>query len=497
MKKILTIIFDGFGIREEKNGNAVKEANMHAFENFWNKYPHTTLYASEERVGLLKGQLGNSEVGHMTIGAGRLIKSDNAKIMEFFKNPEESENYQKLIEDPSKRVHIMGLCSDGKIHANIEHFILMYESLVKKGFKKIYFHLITDGRDTKVDVSYNYMLEIQSAINKYNIGKICTICGRYYAMDRDNNFDRTKIYYDLITKNAGNTTNNLKSYLNKCYEQNVTDEFLPPILLNSEGCIKDGDIILWMNYRADRSKQILNSFLNSKFDDFPVNNYENLDIYSFVEIDKNIKTKVFIKEEKLENPLGIYLSKLNLKQARISESEKFPHVTYFFDCGENGKIPNVQKFQIESPAVSTYDQKPEMSAVGVTNKVIECMEADYDFILVNFANPDMVGHTGSMIAATKACMAVDVCLNKIIESAEENFYTIILLADHGNCDTMYNEDGSICTTHSLEKVPFIISDDKIKLKDDGDLTNVAPTILDYMDISIPSEMTSESLIIKE
>ena len=497
MKKILTLIFDGFGMREDVNGNAIKAAKMHTFEEFWNNNPHTTLFASEERVGLLPKQLGNSEIGHMTIGAGHLIKSPILLINDFFNDPTVSEAFNELCKDPNRKVHIMGLCSDGKIHSNIDHFIQMYELLVKKGFKKIYFHVITDGRDTKIDVAYNYISMIEDAIKKYNIGKIATICGRYYAMDRDTNYDRTKLYYDLVTRGSGKQVLNIKEALQSYYNRQITDEFMKPILADYEGLIRDNDILIWMNYRTDRAKQILRSFVDKKFDGFPVYSFENLDVYSVLEVDKNIKTKVIVGENKVENPLGIYLSKLNLKQARVAESEKFPHVTYFFDGQYNGKIENCDKFNIPSPEVATFDLKPEMSAIGVTKKIIECMEKDYDFIFANMANPDMVGHTGNMEAATKACMAVDVCLNKILEAAAENFYTVILTADHGNCDTMYNEDGSICTTHSLEKVPFIINDAKVKLKENGDLTNIAPTILDYMDISIPTQMTADSLLIKD
>ena len=495
MKKILTIIFDGFGIRDEVKGNAVKAANMHNFDGFWNKYPHTTLYASEERVGLLKGQMGNSEVGHMTIGAGRLIKSNMDKISDFFNSPDSSPAFSELVSDPNKRVHLVGLCSDGNIHASITHFIQMYELLVSRGFSKIYFHLITDGRDTAVDVSYNYVKTIEDLIKKHGVGKIATLCGRFYAMDRDNKYDRTKVFYDVVAKGIGKHIIDIKKAIEDSYANNTTDEFIKPLVCADDGIIQEGDSVIWINYRADRAKQFLDALVNgSKFEGFATRGYTNLPVYTLFPIDKAIKTNAFIPEEVVDNPLGIYFSKLGLKQARVAESEKYPHVTYFFDGGFNGKVEGCDKFHIESPQVATYDLKPEMSCVAVCRKVIECMEKDYDFIFVNFANPDMVGHTGDMDAATKACMAVDVCLGKLIESAEDNFYTIILMADHGNCDTMINDDGSICTTHSLAKVPFIISDQKVKLRDDGDLTNVAPTILDYMDIAIPSQMTSESLI---
>ena len=499
MKKILTIILDGFGLKEDEYGNAIKKANMVNFNKFYNENPHTLLHASGQYVGLNDGQFGNSEIGHMTIGAGRLIKSREVLVDEFLENinNNESETIQKLKSMNEKNIHIMGLCSDGNVHAGIDDFIKMYEFLVKNGCKNIYFHLITDGRDTEINSAYNYIKIIEDNIKKTKIGSIATICGRYYAMDRDENYDRTKIYYDLITKGKGINILNIQNAINACYGKKIYDEFLKPMVVDEKGLIKDGDVILWMNYRTDRSKQILLSISNPKFDKFEVINLSNIELYTFFNHDKQINANILIEEPKIENSLGLYLAKLGIKQARIAESEKYPHVTYFFDEGVDGKITNVDKFHIPSPEVATYDLKPEMSLISVTKKIITCMEQDYDFILANFANPDMVGHTGNFDATVNACMAIDICLAKIFEYAEENFYKIIILADHGNADTMLNEDGSVCTTHSMSDVPFIINDSKISLKDGGDLTNVAPTILDYMDISIPEEMTSESLIIEE
>ena len=499
MKKILTIIFDGFGIREEELGNAIKVAKMNNFNNLLKEYPHTLLKASEEAVGLKTGQAGNSEVGHMTIGAGRLLKQSEILVDDFFVNVDyENKNVIKLMEQKDKDVHIMGLCSDGNIHAGVDDFIKMYELLVNNGFKKIHFHLITDGRDTQVNVSYKYIKMIQDLIAKYQIGDIVSICGRYYAMDRDENWERTKLYYDLVTNKKGLSSINIEKSINNSYENGITDEFIKPIIA-SDNIIKNGDVLIWMNYRADRAKQILSAFVNySTFDKFSIKNMENLLVFSFLPVDKKIKTYNLIEPIEVKMPLGIYLSELGFTQARIAESEKYPHVTYFFDGGYDGKIEGCDKFHIPSPEVATYDLKPEMSCVEVTKKVVSAMNSDYDFILVNYANPDMVGHTGNMDATVKACSAIDICLGKLIEKAEENFYKIILLADHGNADTMINADGSICTTHTTSLVPFIICDNKIKLKEGGSLVNVAPTILDYMDIAIPKDMEeTASLLIEE
>ncbi len=499
MKKILTIIFDGFGIRDEELGNAVKQAEMNNFNRLWKSYPHALLDASEEAVGLNKGQAGNSEVGHMTIGAGRVLKQSEILVNEFFENVDyENKNVAKLMEQKEKDVHIMGLCSDGNIHAGVDDFISMYKLLVENGFKKIHFHLITDGRDTKVDVSYTFIKMISDLISEYGVGDIVSIAGRFYAMDRDENFDRTKLYYDLVTRGKGISSINIEKSINSSYASGITDEFIKPIIA-SNNVIKNGDVLIWMNYRADRAKQILNAFVNySTFDKFSVLDMSDLLVFSFLPVDKKIKTYNLIEPVEVKSPLGIYLSELGFTQARIAESEKYPHVTYFFDGGYDGKIAGCDKFHIPSPDVATYDLKPEMSCVEVTKKVVSAMNNDYDFILVNYANPDMVGHTGNMDATIKACSAVDLCLGKLIEKAEENFYKVILLADHGNADTMINEDGSICTTHTTSLVPFIIVDEKIKLKDHGSLVNVAPTILDYMDIAVPKDMEgTESLLLEE
>ena len=496
MKKILTIILDGFGLRDEEKGNAIKAADMKTFKRLWDEYPHSSLYASEEYVGLHKGQFGNSETGHLTIGAGRLIKQNETLVNEFLdSNVLENEKFQELLMAKDKDIHIMGLLSDGNVHAGIDDFIKLYQILVKNDFKKIHFHIITDGRDTGVKDAYKYIEQIIDLIKNNKVGDIATIAGRYYAMDRDRNFERTKVYYDLVTRGIGINNNDIKDALDKMYAKDITDEFIRPIVINQSSLIKNGDVLIWMNYRADRAKQILSSFVDVSFEPFkPV--ITDLDVYSFLPIDKNIPTKNFIDEVDITNPLGLYLEKLELTQARIAETEKFPHVTYFFDGGYSGKISKCNQFLIPSPKVATYDLKPEMSAVEITKKCIECMMQDYDFILMNFANPDMVGHTGNFEATVKACMAVDLCLEKIVEKAFDNFYKVIILADHGNADIMIDNEGNKVTTHTLSKVPFIILDKSVKLKESGDLTMVAPTILEYMDIAIPEEMKDTDILIK-
>lgn len=492
MQKILTVILDGFGYREEEYGNAIKMADTKNFDKLWNTYPHTTLYASEEYVGLNEGEFGNSEIGHMTIGAGSKIMQHGPRITEFLKtiNKDNLLFNEFLEEAKSKTVHIIGLYSNGKVHSNLEHFLNVYEILKENNAKKINFHLITDGRDTKVNAAINFVQELEEKIKDDKNANIISICGRYYAMDRDNNYDRTKIYYDLLTKGIGIKAKSATDGILTLYKKDQTDEFLYPLIIEPNETIKDDDMILWMNYRSDRGKQILRAFTKDNFEEFPTYQYQNLKVYSFFPLDKDIKTNNFLEDINVTNPLGIYLSSLGLTQARIAETEKYAHVTYFFDGMYNGKLAKCEKILIPSPKVETYDLKPEMSAIEVTKKAIQAMEKDTDFIFMNLANPDMVGHTGNLEATIKAVTTVDVCLERLFEVAEDNFYTMIILADHGNADIMLDEFGNPVTTHTTSKVPFIITDLNVELKKSGDLTNVAPTILEYMNIALPDEMSN-------
>ena len=500
MRKILTVVLDGFGYREEEYGNAIKMADTKNFDRLWETFPHTTLFASEEYVGLNEGEFGNSEIGHMTIGAGRRIMQHGPRITEFLKNiNKDNLLFAEFLKDAQeKTVHIIGLYSDGKVHSNLEHFLSIYQILKENNAKKVNFHLITDGRDTKINAAINFIKDLEETIKDDPITDIASICGRYYAMDRDTNYDRTKIYYDLLTKGIGIKARSATDGILGLYKKNQTDEFLYPLIINPNETIKDGDIILWMNFRSDRGKQIIRTFTDHNFEEFPVYNYQDLKVYSFFPLDKDIKTLNFLEDIHVTNPLGIYLSSLGLTQARIAETEKYAHVTYFFDGMYNGKIDKCEKILIPSPKVETYDLKPEMSAIEVTKKAIHAMEKDTDFIFMNLANPDMVGHTGNLDATIKAVTTVDVCLERLYEVAKDNFYTMIILADHGNADIMLDEFGNPVTTHTTSKVPFIITDTNVSLKKSGSLVNVAPTILEYMDIALPEEMANTpSLLIQK
>ncbi len=484
MKKILTIILDGFGMRNEEFGNAIKNANPANFINLWNNYPHCLLDASGEAVGLNKGQFGNSEVGHLTIGAGRLIKQNMMLVKDLVNDLESNSVYKEMVSSTDK-VHLMYLISDGGVHSLEEYALRVLAYLNKSGVKEVYFHLITDGRDTKPDSCRKYIDKLQSIIDRFNYGSIATISGRYYAMDRDNNLDRTMTYFDLVTKGIGRAVIDYNQAIDTCYAKGVTDEFLIPMLLNNKGIIKSGDTVFWLNFRADRAKQIT-KFLTSS----------DISVYSFLEIDEDSLVKPLIKDDGVINSLGVYLSNLGLSQARIAETEKYAHVTYFFDGGKDLELDKCDRFLIPSPKVATYDLQPEMSAYSVTQKVIDSMEDDYDFILVNYANPDMVGHTGDLEATIKAIKVVDNCLGKLLSVAEDNFYTVVLLADHGNADVMIDKDGNKVTTHTTNLVPFVINDKKVRLNN-GDLTQVAPTILKYMNISVPKEMRGTKDLFKE
>ncbi|MFI3260716.1 MAG: 2,3-bisphosphoglycerate-independent phosphoglycerate mutase [bacterium] len=499
MKKILTIILDGFGISDSDNGNAIKDASLKNFEDFFNGYPHALLEASGPAVGLQEGEFGNSEVGHTLIGAGRYLKQNAELVTDFLEEEyKENESFNKIIENKEKTFHLVGLCSDGRVHADVNHFLKLYDILVETGVTKINFHLITDGRDTAPTDAIRFIELVQEKINEKNIGKIATVCGRYYAMDRDDNVERTKSYYNLLVNGIGVGETNLVHGIKTNYAKGITDEFIKPIITDINATIKDGDIVFWMNYRNDRAKQIVGALSNNKYDLFPTKTFENLQVCSFMPVDKKCKNIYFFVKKEIKNPLGLYFADLNLTQARIAESEKYAHVTYFFDGGYEGKVEGCTKHEVSSPNVSTYDMLPEMSSVSVTKKVVKAMEDDVDFILVNYANPDMVGHTGNIDATIKGCMAVDICLGKLLEIADDHFYKVILLSDHGNADKMLEDDGTVCKTHSMSKVPFIIRDNNIELESEGTIINVAPTILDYMDIALPQEMQeTESLLINK
>lgn len=502
MKKILTIILDGFGVRESEIGNAIKMAKMPNYNFLIDNYPHSQLGASEAAVGLPEGQFGNSEIGHLTIGAGRVIKSKIGIISEALAKDEleQTDVFNSVIHHVKQNnsvLHLMGLVSDGGVHSQISYFKDIIHILQLKEIKNVCFHAITDGRDTKVDQGINYLKELEQVLTATGVGKIVSISGRYYAMDRDKKYERTKEYYDAIVNRLARRSTDIETALNGFYAKEIYDEFIPPILIDEEGTIKSNDGLLWLNFRPDRAIQILSSLTNKEFDGFNLTEIDNLKVVTMFPTAESVKAE-YIFPDISENgiSLGKYFAELGLTQGRIAETEKYAHITYYFDGGVDQKLPGAEYFLLQSPKVSTYDLSPEMRASDITKKVILCMEKDLDFILVNYANPDMLGHTGIIEATIKSLEILDECLGEVIRAAENNFYTIILLSDHGNADHMLDELGKPITSHSLSKVPFIITDNKIKLKD-GTLADVAPTILSYMDIAIPNEMADSKVIFEK
>lgn len=481
MKPVLLCILDGVGIREEKLGNAFKNANTPNFDFLWENYPHAVLNASEEYVGLPKGQMGNSEVGHTNIGAGRIVYQSLELINKSFKN-HEIDNNEKLLEIISyvkknnKKLHIMGLTSDGGIHSHIDHLNGIISIAQKHGLEdKIFIHAITDGRDTLYNSSYSYIEKLKSQ-------NIASISGRYYAMDRDKRYERTNLYFDTITGN--NITNmSIKDYINNSYANNETDEFIKPALFIKDGKIEKDDALIWINFRPDRAIQIVNKIISY-----------GTKVLTMMKINNEISAPYLFSHEKIKNTLGEYLSNLGYTQARIAETEKYAHVTYFFDGGETLNLKGCDQILIPSPKVATYDLKPEMSAYEITDTLLAKID-NYDFIILNFANGDMVGHTGNYEKTIEAVEHVDNCLGKIINKINEKHGLLIITADHGNCDYMLDKEGNIITSHSLSVVPFIVMKKDLTLTN-GNLSDIASTILELCNIDIPKEMTGKSLIKK-
>lgn len=502
MKKVIMVILDGFGLNDSEYGNAIKQTNMECFNELYAEYPHSVLQASGEYVGLPDDQFGNSEVGHLTIGAGKKLVQDitvcNDNIgSSAIEHNEKLINFLETIENNGGVLHLMGLVSDGRVHSDIKYMKKLIIHLKNMGVKKLYFHAITDGRDTGIKTSINYLRDLENTMKENELGKIGTICGRYYAMDRDNKWDRTKVYSDLIFHGKGVKIRSYANGIEACYKRNITDEFLVPIILDEDSTIKDNDGVLWLNFRGDRARQILTVLKDEEFNEYKALSPKNINVLTLVPVPntKNLD-HLFDNNEDIYS-LGVYFSDLGLRQARIAETEKYAHVTFFFNGGDKTKLKGCDNFLIPSPKVSTYDLEPPMSVREVTKQTIKCIEKDYDFILVNFANPDMLGHTGNLEATKSSLSVVDECLKEIVEAVDNNFYKLIITADHGNCDQMLTKDGEIITTHSTNPVPFIIRDKHVSLKHKGDLSQIAPTILKYMDIAIPKEMRDTKTLFNE
>ena len=494
MKKVILCILDGVGIREVKKGNAFLNTSKKTFDFLWNNYPHSLLEASGEYVGLPNKQMGNSEVGHTNIGAGRIVYQSleliNKEIREkqFYQN-KELLNIIDHVKKNNSCLHIFGLLSDGGIHSHINHLYALLEMCRQNNLTNVVIHPFLDGRDTLPNVALKFLDDLNSKLTNEKIG---VISGRYYAMDRDNNWDRIKKVYDALVYGIGNK-NDYKSTILNCYNNNnIFDEFIEPIIVNDEK-IKNNDGMILFNFRPDRARELFTALTNKDFNEFEHKNFDNLKLVTMMPVADTVICTNAYKHENLVNTLGEYIDNLNLKQLRIAETEKYAHVTYFFDGGIERNLKKSKRILIPSPSVKTYDLKPEMSAYLITDKLIQELDNNYDLVVLNYANGDMVGHTGNYDATSKAVEALDNCLEKLYKKAKENDYTMVIIADHGNCDYMIDDDNNVVTSHSVSPVPCIITDNDYKVNN-GRLCDVAPTILDIMELDIPKEMTGNSLI---
>ncbi len=497
MKKVLLCIMDGVGMTKEKKYNALYSAKTPTLDKLWDNFSHCTLKASGEAVGLPRGQMGNSEVGHTNIGAGRTVYQSleliNSKIRDksFFENEEflSAINHAK---SNNSKIHLIGLLSDGGVHSHINHLFSLLELMKMEKVKEVYIHIFTDGRDVSPTSGIKYIEALEKKIKSLGIGKIASISGRYYGMDRDNNFDRVEKSYHVMTEES--EIRPVKKVWQSSQKAKVTDEFIVPTSTCKGGVIEDNDSIIFFNFRPDRVRELASIFTNDNYKSFDHKKIDNLKVVTMMPVTDTVLAPCAFKLQKLDNTLGEYIENLGLSQLRIAETEKYAHVTYFFDGGEDKIYSHEKRILVPSPKVATYDMEPEMSANMITASLVkEITTSHQDLVVLNFANGDMVGHTGNFEAAIKAVETVDSCIEKIIKNISLDEYTLIVTADHGNCEIMRNKDGSINTSHTTNEVPFIVTDKKIKLID-GKLGDIAPTILYLMGQKIPEEMTGNILI---
>ena len=509
-KPVMLMILDGFGINNNTDGNAVKTAKTPNIDKLMKKYQTTEIYTSGLKVGLPEGQMGNSEVGHTNIGAGRIVYQDLTKITksiedgDFFTIPEFTEAIENCKKYNSK-LHILGLLSDGGVHSHIRHLYGLLEMAKRRDFEDVYVHCFLDGRDTPPASAEGYIVQLEEKMKEKNLGKIASISGRYYAMDRDKRWDRVKKCYDALVNGEGEKATSATIAIEDSYQKEVFDEFVvPTVICNGEtpiATIENHDSVIFFNFRPDRAREITRTIVDKEFKEFET---KKLDTYfvCFTNYDETMpNVKIAFKKEPLVNTLGEVLANNGLTQLRIAETEKYAHVTFFFNGGEEKQYAGEDRILVPSPKVATYDLKPEMSAYEVTDKVIEAIQKDYyDCIILNYANTDMVGHTGSLDAAIKAVEAVDKCVGRVVKLVEEKEGNLLITADHGNAEQMIDyKTGEPHTAHTTNPVPLILvtKNKKLKLKTDGKLADLAPTMLDLMNLEKPGEMTGESLLDKE
>ena len=507
-KTTMLMILDGFGVNENSEGNAVKLAKIPNINEIMKQYPNTIIHTSGLDVGLPEGQMGNSEVGHTNIGAGRIVYQELTRITksiedgDFFSNSELVAAIENCKKNNSK-LHILGLLSDGGVHSHMRHLFAILELAKRKDFEDVYVHCFLDGRDTPPASADGYIAELEEKMKEKGVGKIATISGRFYAMDRDKRWERVKEAYDALVNGEGHRFASATAAIENSYQKEIFDEFVKPSIIckNDEpvATIGENDSVIFFNFRPDRAREITRTIVDPDFDGFE-RKYFKTYFVTFTNYDETLLPYVHIafKKEEIKNTLGEYISKLGLTQLRIAETEKYAHVTFFFNGGEEKQYEGEDRILIPSPKVETYDMKPEMSAGEVTDKVVDAINSKkYDVIILNYANPDMVGHTGSLEATIKALEFLDGCVKRVVDAIENNDGTLLITADHGNAEQMIDyKTGELHTAHTTNPVPLVlIGREDVKLKE-GRLADLAPTMLDLMNLEKPAEMTGESLIEK-
>ena len=503
-KKVILMILDGWGTSPDPKVSAIDNAQTPFIDSLYNDYPNAALRTDGLNVGLPEGQMGNSEVGHMNLGAGRIVYQDLAKInLAVKENTLAKEQVLvdafKYAKDNNKPIHFLGLVSNGGVHSHINHIKGLADAANDYGVQNSFIHAFTDGRDVDPKSGKGFIEDLENHIANTNT-KVASVTGRYYAMDRDNRWERVKLAYDAVVNGIGEKAQNASDAIQQSYDATITDEFIKPIIITDDAnqplaTIKEDDVVVFFNFRTDRGRELTNMLSQNDFHEY---NTHKLNLYyvTMTNYDESFKNMhIIYTKENLTETLGEVLSKNNKKQIRIAETEKYPHVTFFFSGGQEEPFEGETRILRNSPKVATYDLKPEMSAYELRDALVpELQKGDVDFVCLNFANGDMVGHTGVMEAAIKACEAVDICVKDVITTALENDYTTFLIADHGNCETMINPDGSPHTAHTTNPVPIIMIDKDLKNIEDGVLADLAPTILKLMGVEQPKAMTRHSLV---
>ncbi|MFT5761397.1 MAG: 2,3-bisphosphoglycerate-independent phosphoglycerate mutase [Polaribacter sp.] len=503
-KKVILLILDGWGITQDPKVSAIYNAKTPFINSLYDKFPHASLRTDGKHVGLPEGQMGNSEVGHMNLGAGRIVYQNLARINKAVKENTLSQEKTlkeafKYAKENNKNVHFLGLVSNGGVHSHINHLKGLFKAAKENNLENVFLHAFTDGRDCDPKSGKFFIDDIQKTMQE-TTGTLASITGRYYAMDRDNRWERIKLAYDALVNGNGDKSSNATESIQKNYDNGVTDEFIKPIIMadknnNPTATIQKDDVVIFFNYRTDRGRQLTNALTQK---DFVEHGMRKLPLYfvTMTSYDNRFKNvHIIYHNSNLKNTLGEVLENAGKKQIRIAETEKYPHVTFFFSGGRETEFTGEKRLLCQSPKVATYDLKPEMSAYELRDAIIpELQKGDVDFVCLNFANGDMVGHTGVFQAAIKACETVDNCTKDVITTALENNYTTLLIADHGNCETMMNPDGSPHTSHTTNPVPIILIDKEIKSIKNGILGDISPTILKLMGIHQPKEMTQKPLV---